>query len=265
MSFPEHSTFTHREKARNSDYDYEEQVRLTKTEGHIMKYTRVAPIFLLAAFFLILPRGAAAQDRAWRDCTRRAAVSAGVSDSSIQITAETDDRRSNTYILSWEVRSNDPRRQRGYCEISRDDRRIVRFETNPYRGGGGGPRGDYDEPQVYTGPYAHVKVDTDGTGYFSSRRFKSDRLERGYVDTREQPSVSLRGRNGFRVTFYGEVISSDGDRELTLRITSSDRGDARGRASIRLNGDHNEVEWISLNGRMADGGELKAEFNRNRH
>jgi len=85
------------------------------------------------------------------------------------------------------------------------------------------------------------------------------------VDTREQPSVSLRGRNGFRITFYGEVIASDGDRELTLRITSSDRGDARGRASIRLNGDHNEVEWISLNGRMADGGDMKAEFNRNRH
>jgi hypothetical protein len=30
-----------------------------------------------------------------------------------------------------------------------------------------------------------------------------------------------------------------------------------------LNGDRNEVEWISLSGFMADGGEMKAEFNRN--
>ena len=156
--------------------------------------------------------------------------------------------------------------QRGYCEIGRRDRRIVRFETSPYRRGGygGGPRGGYDDGPGYNGPYPQVKVDTDGKGYFTSRRFKSDRLDRGYVDTQGQSSVSLRGRNGFFITFYGVVISSDGRREVTLRITSSDRGDARGRVSIRLNGDRDEVEWISINGQMADGGEMKAEFNRNR-
>jgi len=235
-----------------------------KLEGNIMKQLRVVQGFFLAAFFLILPRGAAAQDRAWNDCARRAAVSSGVSESAIQIRAEDDDRRSDTYILSWEVRSDDPRRQRGYCELSRNGKRIVRFETTPYRNGGreGGER---DNTPPFTGSYAQVRVDTDGKGYFSSRRLRSDRLERGYVDTRDQTSVTLRGRNGFHITFYGEVIDSDGRSELTLRITSSDRGDARGRASIRLNPDRNEVEWISLNGRMADGGEMKAEFNRNQH
>jgi hypothetical protein len=233
-----------------------------------MKHIRVVQGLFLAAFCLVLPRGAAAQDRAWNDCARRAAVSAGVSESAIQIRAEDDDRRGDTYILSWEVRGDDPRRQRGYCELSRNGKRIVRFETTPYRRGGGqgGEHGGgYDNPPPFAGSYAHVRVDTDGRGYFSSRTFRSDRLERGYVDTRDQTSVSLRGRNGFHITFYGEVIESDGRSELTLRITSSDRGDARGRASIRLNPDRNEVEWISLQGRMADGGEMKAEFNRNQH
>jgi hypothetical protein len=227
-----------------------------------MKRSLSAAGFFVAVFFLVLPRGAAGQDRSWNDCAHRAATASGVSDGAIQIRAENEDHRDGTYILSWEVRGSDPRRQRGYCEISRNDRRIVRFETTPYRSGGG-PGGGYDEPPVYTGPYAHVRVDTDGKGYFTSRTLRTDRLERGYVDTRDQTSVSLKGRNGFRITFYGVVIASDARRELTLRITSSDRGDARGRASIRLNGDRNEVEWISLSGFMADGGEMKAEFNRN--
>ena len=229
-----------------------------------MKHIRVVQGLFLAAFCLVLPRGAAAQDRAWNDCARRAAVAAGVSESAIQIRAEDDDRRSDTYVLSWEVRSDDPRRQRGYCELSRNGKRIVRFETTPYRRGGWQDR-DHDDTPPFAGPYAHVKVDTDGKGYFSSRSLRTDRLERGYVDTRDQTSVTLRGRNGFSITFYGEVIDSDGRSELTLRITSSDRGDARGRASIRLNPDRNEVEWISLRGYIADGGEMKAEFNRNRH
>ena len=93
---------------------------------------------------------------------------------------------------------------------------------------------------------------------------KLDRLDRGYVDLREQPSVTLRGKNGARVTFYGVVVASDGNREITLRITSSDRGDARGRAQIRLNSDRNEVEYISLNGNGFNGGDFQGEFNRNR-
>jgi hypothetical protein len=92
---------------------------------------------------------------------------------------------------------------------------------------------------------------------------KTRRLDRGFVDLRDQTSVTLRGRDGFRITFFGQVIGSVGRREITLQITSSDRGDARGRASIRLNEDRNEVEWISVDGFIA-GGDMRGEFNRNR-
>ena len=163
------------------------------------------------------------------------------------------------YILNWEVRLDRGRRERGYCEVDRRDGRIVRFETSPYEGGGDG---GYNPPP-YSGDYPRVKVDTDGKGYFSSHVGKTNRLDRGFVDLRDQTSVTLRGRDGFRITFFGQVTGSDGRREITLQISSSDRGDARGRASIRLNGDRNEVEWISVNGWMA-GGDMRGEFNRNR-
>ena len=64
-----------------------------------------------------------------------------------------------------------------------------------------------------------------------------------------RPSVALSGGN-FRITFYGVVERTDGNREFTMRITGSDRGDAQGRADVRLNGDRNEVEMINVNGRM---------------
>ncbi|HEY6127631.1 MAG TPA: hypothetical protein VIW23_05555 [Candidatus Acidoferrum sp.] len=135
--------------------------------------------------------------------------------------------------------------------------RIVRLETNSDQGG----RPDYDRP--YAGDYPRVKVDTDGKGYFSSRSVNSRRLDRGYVDTRGEPSVTLRGRNGVSITFFGPVVDFDGGQQITLRIKSSDRGDARGRATIRLNRDRNEVEAISLKGSMANG-DFRGEFNRNR-
>ena len=226
-----------------------------------MKRSWIMLALFVIAPFLISPRAANAQDRAWNDCARRAAVSSGVSDSDIQVTPESDDR-GRTYILSWEVRGGGPCRKRGYCEVDRRGKRIVRFETNPYRRDRDRDR-DYDNTPAYTGPYPHVRVDTDGRGYFSSRSLRIDQLDRGYVDSKEQTAVTLRGRNGARITFFGEVIWADG-REFTVRITSSDRGDARGRANIRLNGDHNEVEAITLEGRMGDGGDFKAEFNRNR-
>lgn len=226
-----------------------------------MTYKNMALGFLLAGFALTLPNESAAQDRAWRDCARRAATASGVSESSISINRERDEFGGDTYILSWEVRSDDPRHQRGYCEVNRRDSRVVRFETTPFRRERWHD-GDNQEPS-YTGEYPHVRVDTDGKGYFTSRGFRLDRLDRGFVDTKDQPSVAMRGRNGARITLYGVVIAANG-REFTMRITSSDRGDARGRVEIRLNGDHNEVEWISVSGYLGNGGEMKAEFNRNR-
>jgi len=228
-----------------------------------MKRILLATLLSLGVLYVISP-GAAAQDRnssAWRDCQSRAASAMRVSMSDVDLNpgGETDRGR---YILNWEARVDRGRRERGYCEIDRRDGRIVRFETNPYRGGGGDGGGGYNPPP-YSGDYPRVRVDTDGRGSFSSRVGKTNRLDRGYVDTRDQTSVTLRARDGFRITFYGQVVGFDGRREITLQITSSDRGDARGRASVRLNPDRNEVEWISVNGAMS-GGEFRGEFNRNR-
>jgi len=217
----------------------------------------------LAAICCLSP-SAAAQDRnsgAWRDCQSRAASALRVSVSDVDVNPGGDSDRGR-YILNWEARVNNGRRERGYCEVDRRDGRIVRFETNPYNGGGYGGGGGYNPPP-YSGDYPRVKVDTDGKGYFSSRGLKIDRLDRGFVDTRGDASVTLRGRNGVRITFFGRVVGFDGGREITLQITSTDRGDARGRASIRLNGDRNEVEAITLNGGMP-GGDFKGEFTRNR-
>lgn len=229
---------------------------------------RMLSALLISAGALLAISSAAAQDRnsaAWRDCQSRAASALRVSTSNIDINPGGEGNR-GTYILNWEARTDRGRREQGFCEVDRRDGRIVRFETNPYRGGGGpgggGPGGGYNPPP-YAGDYPRVKVDTDGKGYFNGRIGKTNRLDRGFVDLRDQTSVTLRGRDGFRITFFGQVTGSDGRREITLQISSSDRGDARGQASIRLNGDRNEVEWISVNGWMA-GGDMRGEFNRNR-
>jgi len=227
-----------------------------------MKRTLPALLISVGAF-LAISACAAAQDRnsaAWRDCQSRAASALRVSMSDVDVNPGGEGYR-GTYILNWEARLDRGHRERGYCEVNRRDGRIVRFETSPYGGGGDGD-GGYNPPP-YSGDYPRVKVDTDGKGYFSSRVGKTNRLDRGFVDLREQTSVTLRGKDGFRITFFGQVTDSDGRREVTLHISSSDRGDARGRASIRLNGDRNEVEWISVNGWMA-GGDMRGEFNRNR-
>src|SRR5215475_6987104 len=228
-----------------------------KAEEEKMKKTMGMALVAVAIGFAAFADGAAAQDRAWKDCVRRAASAAGVSEGSIAVQRERDTDGGDTYILSWTVRNNDPQRQAGFCEVHSRDVRVVRFETTPYRrefwqrGNGGG----YQEPQ-YTGEYPRVRVDTDGKGYFTSRNFKLNQLDRGFVDTRDQTSVALRGRNGARITLSGVIIASDG-REMTMRVTSSDRGNARGRVQIRLNGDRNEVEYISISGYLDNGGEMK--------
>jgi hypothetical protein len=109
-----------------------------------------------------------------------------------------------------------------------------------YPGGPGGPG---------VGNYPRIRVDTSGRGSFNSRFAANARITRGWVDTTGRPSVTFSGGN-FRITFYGVVDRTDGRREFSMRITGSDRGDAQGRADVRLNGDRNEVEMINVNGRM---------------
>ena len=111
-------------------------------------------------------------------------------------------------------------------------------------------RGDgYRDRQPGTNVYP-VRADTSGRGTFSGDGRGSIRITRGWVDTTGDPSVSLSGEHNFKITFRGDVVSANGDREFTLRIRSSDRGDANGTATFRLNGDRNEVESITVSGRM---------------
>jgi hypothetical protein len=109
-----------------------------------------------------------------------------------------------------------------------------------YPGGPGGPG---------VGNYPRVRVDTSGRGNFNSSFAANVKITRGFVDTSGRPSVALRGGN-FRITFYGVVDRTDGNRSFSMRITGSDRGAAQGRADVRLNGDRNEVEMINFNERI---------------
>ena len=124
-----------------------------------------------------------------------------------------------------------------------------RASSSNWPGGPGGP----GYPEGPGGPgipgYPRVRVDTSGRGTFNSRSAGNVRITRGFVDsTGSRTSVSLRGGN-FMITFYGVVERSDGG-GFTMRITGSDRGSAQGTAQARLNNDRNEVESITLSGRL---------------
>jgi hypothetical protein len=151
----------------------------------------------------------------------------------------------------------------GYCLI---DRRmnVVDFKES----GRGGDDDRWDDDRDDRGnrwrpisDYPRLAVDTDGRGPLT-RDSQTCRLKRGYVNTRETPSVTLRCQNDYRVTFRGDVVRANGDREFVIRITSSDRGDARGMATFRLNSDKNEVEFINVRGRL-NGRPVEGTFDRN--
>ncbi len=135
-----------------------------------------------------------------------------------------------------------------------------------YPGGPGGPGGPGypgGGPGYPGGPgvpgYPRVKVDTSMRGTYNSRSGSFD-VTRGYVDSRgSRPSITLRGGN-FRITFYGVVENSVGG-GFTMRITGSDRGDARGTVQARFNNDLNEIELINVNGRVGRD-DFSGSFNR---
>lgn len=129
-----------------------------------------------------------------------------------------------------------------------------------YPGGPGGPGypGGPGGPGISN--YPRVRVDTSGRGTFNSRSVGNVNITRGFVDsTGARPSISLRGGN-FRITFYGVVENSVGG-GFTMRITGSDRGDARGTAQARFNQDLNEVELINVSGRIGRD-DFSGNFNR---
>lgn len=150
-----------------------------------------------------------------------------------------------SYWVDWRV-DNQGRTMRGSCEVDRESGRVVRFQ-------------DGSELGSAMGNYRQVSIDTSGSGAFSSRSSNSIGINRAFVDTRSRPSIALAGRN-FRMTFYGEIERLD-DHNFTMRISGSDRGDARGRADFRLNRGNDEVEMINLSGRMS-GETFHGSFNR---
>ena len=117
-----------------------------------------------------------------------------------------------------------------------------------------GPQGFGQAPD-----YPRVRVDTGGSGTFDGGRFRDVRLGRVYLDTKERPKLTLAGNHDFRIVFYGDVISSTSRREFTMEVNSSDHGDVRGRAEIRLNPDRNEVEALDFRGTL-DGSEFNSSF-----
>jgi Protein of unknown function (DUF3011) len=119
-------------------------------------------------------------------------------------------------------------------------------------GGGGWPGGNISVPSV--------RADTSGRGNYSGPG-QSIRVTRGYLDTTgSNVTIALSGQN-VKVTFYGRATRRNGDREFTMDINGSDRGKADGTAIFRFNSDRNEVEFISVNGRI-NGGRFTGSFSR---
>ena len=106
-----------------------------------------------------------------------------------------------------------------------------------------------------------VKVDTAGRGDFNSPG-KSVRITRGWVDTQgPRTTIALSGEDHFKINFYGQIVQQNGDREFTMQINGSDRGNATGTATFQLNHDRNEVAYISVTGRL-NGSSFNGNFRR---
>jgi hypothetical protein len=160
--------------------------------------------------------------------------------------------------VAWRADLQNDKRN-GYCLI---DRNMNVVEFRDFSSGGSDYRNDRDYDRDRERPlavYPQVKVDTSGRGNFSGDQ--TVRITRGWVDTKGEPTVALSGEDDFKISFRGDVIRSNGDREYTIRIRSSDRGDAEGIATFRLNKDKNEVEFINVGGRL-NGRNFTGSFNR---
>jgi hypothetical protein len=122
------------------------------------------------------------------------------------------------------------------CVVNVRNNRVERATYSPRAGNGGNWPGPVPDPGPGPGPgpipgpgvgnYPRVKVNTSGRGLFNANFASNARITRGWVDSRSgRPSVTFSGGN-FRITFYGVVDSTDGNRQFTMRITGSDRGSA---------------------------------------
>jgi hypothetical protein len=124
-----------------------------------------------------------------------------------------------------------------------------------WRGSGGGGGFDRGGPGV-----PPVRVDTSGNGNFNGDR-QNLRITRGWVDTAGQPSVTLSGDRDFRISFRIQITREGRDGTYTFRVVNSDRGNANGNGTFRLNGDRNEVEFIAVSGKL-NGRNFSGNFSR---
>ncbi len=91
---------------------------------------------------------------------------------------------------------------------------------------------------------------------------KKIRIKQGWVNTKgQQTTVGLGGGDDFRIDFYGRLVQQNGDREFTMEIDNSSRGDASGTATFRLSPNHKKVEYISASGQL-NGTDFNGNFSR---
>jgi len=206
----------------------------------------------LLVCLVAFPSAADAQGRTVQDCRNNVADALGMNPSNVQANMGPDGENGNP-VVEWEANLGG-RRIRGFCETSRNGQ-VINTQLGVPRGGGfGGGFGRNNDGGGFGrntggGAIFSVRVDTAGRGSFSGMG-QTVRITRGWVDTRNEPSVALSGEGDFKITFYGNVTGSSQEREFTLRITNSDRGNATGVATVRLNSDRNEVEYIKVDGRL---------------
>ncbi len=219
---------------------------------------------LLVCLALVFPYRADAQGRTVQDCRNNVADELGMNASNVQANMGRDGENGNP-VVEWEANLGG-RRIRGFCETGRNGQ-VLNTQLGVPRGGGfGGIFGRNNDGGGFgrnsgNGAIFSVKVDTSGRGTFTGMG-QTVRITRGWVDTRNEPSVALSGEGDFKITFSGSVSGSSQEREFTLRITNSDRGNATGTATIRLNSDRNEVEYIKVDGRLGRT-DFSGVFNRN--
>lgn len=109
-------------------------------------------------------------------------------------------------------------------------------------------------------PQRTIKADTGGRGTFQAR--ESRPITRAFFETVGEPSVAFSDDRDFKIRFRCEITRNRNDREFSLRILDSDRGEASGTVFVRLNSDRNEVEVVNLKGRLRRS-YMFASFNRN--
>ncbi|HEX5411614.1 MAG TPA: hypothetical protein VFZ27_07105 [Terriglobia bacterium] len=214
---------------------------------------------------LVLPSLGLSQYGYVPECQQAVATQLNISrlDVSAQLGPYTANRNR---IVNWSTRRG--RDNSGYCEFNTATGELVRAASGQYNGNSGyhsrfgSGAGNPGQPnQRSSVDYPSVNVNTSGQGGFKGAG-NSVRITRGWVDTSgQQVTVSLSGEHDFRINFYGRIRQQSGDREYVMQIERSDRGPASGRAIFRLNDDRNEVESISVAGRL-NGQNINGNFRR---